>query len=283
MNASTQALVAGFEDLSQQLIRVDRLLRDCTLPHWLMSEQGEQISLADACPIITNIWYQAKGDGRRTQNLYGLVAVDEVLYNALEALNQSKQNFQREVKRFQHQTDTPASLLKKRAELLSQSLQHQGLARLHLKQCYRQLPLLPEHPDKVGFSWYSSGRSIKKLTVQDAEAKLLKLDTSQKHIQLQLQALANIPSAEPLAQLQTQVPVMRANILWKQQGEKQRKARNCPLPLFFLMDAKKAFPEYNAPAPRPPEQRTRMARSDLSIDPTPFLPSLRVHRYAVSK
>ncbi|BBI61585.1 hypothetical protein HSBAA_28910 [Vreelandella sulfidaeris] len=91
-------------------------------------------------------------------------------------------------------------------------LRRNGLARLHLKQSWRQLPIAQAPVSRVRFAWYSSGRSIKRLTVQEAERKLIQLDTDAPHIRIQLRKLASIPSGEILAQVQTQAPLMRANL-----------------------------------------------------------------------
>ncbi|MBQ0757087.1 MAG: DNA replication terminus site-binding protein, partial [Amphritea sp.] len=100
------------------------------------------------------------------------------------------------------------------------------------------------------------------------------------HIQLQLQAVGNLRPGDMLAQIQTQVPVIRANMLWKQEEQMLRKARNTSLPIIVALDDENpSLPEYNEPPLIPPEARSRLERSDLKIDPQPFLPSLRAHRY----
>ncbi|MCP4596689.1 hypothetical protein, partial [Neptuniibacter sp.] len=279
MTTQTQDLICAFEHLSSQLKHFQDSLLSDKQRYFLLPVNGQEPNLKQANDIITNIWYRDKGDGRCTENLYGLIGVSASTLDTLKSLNESKQAFQACVKEFRSAKEKPAHILQKRAQLLAESLERTGLARLHLKQCYRQIPYLEHTPLKVGFSWYSSGRSIKKLSVAAAEKRLLKLDYSQPHIRLQLQALGKIPSSEVLLQLQPQVPVMRANMVWKEEEILMRKARNCPLPLFFPLDDKQAFPEYNTPSLTPPDTRQRQQRSDLIIDPTPFLPSLRVHRY----
>lgn len=279
MTTQTQDLICAFEHLSSQLKQFQDSLLGSKPRFALLPVNGQEPTLKQANEIITNIWYREKGDGRCTENLYGLIGISSTTLEALKSLNESKQAFQACVKQFRGQKEKPAHILQKRAKLLAESLERTGLARLHLKQCYRQIPCIEHTPVKIGFSWYSSGRSIKKLSVADAEKRLLKLDHSQPHIQLQLQALGRIPSSEVLIQLQPQVPVMRVNMVWKEEEVLIRKARNCPLPLFFPLDDNQAFPEYNTPSLTPPDTRQRQQRSDLIIDPTPFLPSLRVHRY----
>lgn len=239
----------------------------------------DDFSLSELLHFITNIWHTQSGDGRRTDNLYGLVGVPPYIIPIIQQINQAKADFKQAIQIFRAKYGDPTETLFKRAKELNLALQQGGLARLNLNHCYRLIPVLDSCPKKVTFSWYSNGRSQKKFSLYDAEQRLLKMDTSQLHIQMQLQALARLSDNEVLVQLQRQVPIMRANIVWKKQEQLVRKARNCPLPLFFPLDGQSKFPEYNTPPVTPPEQRSRQLRSDVSIEPEPYLPSLRIHRY----
>lgn len=284
-DCETKLLVDAFEQLNTLLSQFrSRLLQDQQKhkkPHyWILSDsESPSPAIAQVVDTLTNIWFLRKGDGRCTENLYGLIGVSPDLIPILHQLNNSKSNFQKAVKAYRQHLGDPSSVLYKRSDVLNQELQRTGMARLHLKQCYRQFPVLDTTPEKIQFSWYTSGRSIKKISAKEAEAKLLKMDTAQLHIQMQLEALSNIPLSEQLVQLQKQVPVMRANIIWKKHTEIIRKARNAPLPIFFPLDDNQTFPEYNIPSLTPPETRQRQQRSDQLIDPDPYLPSLRIHRY----
>lgn len=244
---------------------------------WLPNSISPHTELAS---LYSDIWYQDGTDGRETRSRWGLVGGSKELLHQAEQVNAQKDIFRQAIHAYKQQTGLmPGELLQKRSSIVAEKLNRSGLARLHLKQCYRNIPILAESPTKVGFSWYTSGRSIRKLTIPQVEAMLLKLDTSQTHIQMQLAALGTLKPGELLAQLQPQVPVMRANIAWKHKSHTVRKARNCPLPILFPLDAAQSFPEHNEPDINPPEKRQRMERSDLQIDPIPFLPSLRIHRY----
>jgi len=247
----------------------------CWLPQSAQSSASTQLA-----HLYTDIWYQDGKDGRETHSLWGLVGCSEELFALATAVNQAKTHFKAAVQDYKNlYGELPTERLHKRAEVLAERLHYSGLSRLHLKQCYRLLPLLEEAPSSVRFNWYTSGRSIKKISPQQAEKMLLKLDSSQEHIQIQLKRLASVQQHEDLAQLQIQVPVMRANIVWQKPTGPERKARNCPLPILFPLKNGQEFPEHNEPDINPPTKRHRQERSDLKIDPEPFLPSLRIHRY----
>lgn len=280
--APATELLASFEDLSAALARFSTQLRESGRPLWLPRHDSEA-GIAEtelAVSLIADIWYRDGQDGRRTRSRHGLIGASPELLEAARALNDSKAAFQRAAASLNaDQLRELPTQLAHRSGRLAELLNLHGLGRIHLKQCYRQLPLLERTPTRVGFNWYSSGRSIRRLTAADAMKLLLKLDQSQPHVQVQLARLSPLPGHTPLAQLQKQVPVMRANIAWKTDQGWERQARNCPLPLIFPLASGQPLPEHNRPDLQPPSGRQRAERSDARIDPEPFLPSLRIHRY----
>ncbi|GGO80394.1 hypothetical protein GCM10011348_16950 [Marinobacterium nitratireducens] len=280
--ALASELLEAFDALSQALARFSALLRDSDRPLWLPLHDSEAGlgEKATAISLIADIWYRDGQDGRRTRSRHGLIGAGPELLEATLALNARKADFQQAATSLNadHLRQLPERLAH-RAGQLAELLNLHGLGRIHLKQCYRQVPVLDRTPTRVGFNWYSSGRSIRRLSAAEALKMLLRLDQSQPHVQVQLAKLSPLPEHTPLAQLQTQVPVMRANIGWKTDAGWERQARNCPLPLVFPLAQGQALPEHNRPELIPPTGRQRAERSDARIDPEPFLPSLRIHRY----
>ncbi|MEQ6917642.1 DNA replication terminus site-binding protein [Halomonas aquatica] len=233
---------------------------------------------------LLDVWYQDGQDGRATRSHVGLVAADEKMMEAAHRVNATKQAFASLIAEIR--TEVPLLIPEIKAVLpfrhpaLHDHLQGTGLARLHLKQCWRAIPLAEAPVARVRLAWYSSGRSIKRLTVREAEQKLLALDSEAPHIRIQLRRLAGIPDGEPLAQVQTQAPLMRANLFYREPLEdgRSRRAMNIALPL-FVPSTDGRLPDHNEPAPTPPAKRTRARRSDERLEDSVFLPSLRVYRY----
>lgn len=281
MKSSTNSidLVDSLVQLNQVLLKFTHSLRASQMPFWLPGKTAT--TLEQAASLYADIWYLDDQDGRTTRSQHGLIGANAELVSCAIELNTAKARFQKLAIEYRlSQSSELQQSLHHRTEKLAELLHRHGASRLHLKQCYRQIPVIETRPIKVGFSWYTSGRSIRKLTPQQAEERLLKMDTSQSHIQLQLQAVGNLRPGDMLAQIQTQVPVIRANMLWKQEEQILRKARNTSLPIIVALDDENpSLPEYNEPPLIPPEARSRLERSDLKIDPQPFLPSLRAHRY----
>ena len=271
-------LISALEDMHQHLSQFSQQLCQSRLPYWLPGDQVN--SLQSSAALYTDIWYRDGQDGRTTRSQHGLIGADETLIKTALQVNQSKQLFQQLASHYKLSQDGELQhTLTHRCSFLAETLQRHGYARLHLKQCYRQIPVITETPKKIGFSWYTSGRSIKQLTPQQALERLQQMDTSQTHIQIQIDALGHLGPADMLAQLQPQVPVMRANLIWKSEERMIRKAQNVSLPMLISLREGAALPEHNEPLSSPPEQRSRSLRSDLKIDPVPFLPSLRAHKY----
>jgi len=283
-------LVVAFDALAFGLAEFCDLLSQ-QQPHcWVALGESEQSldPLKKARSYYQDIWYRDQQDGRETRSCYGLVMASEAMIVLAEEINLAKDRFKALVQQIQ-KTDKDLWLSQKaqlntRHNTLRNQLYYTGLGRIHLKQLYRHIPILAHRPEKIGFTWYSNGRSIKKLTVAQAEIKLLAMGEDKTHIQQQLQKLNTLPQHEILAQIQTQVPVVRANLVFKLLNEKGhaetvRKAMNVSLPLLVPEESNPLLPTFNQIDEQPPAARTRIARSDFKICEEVFLPSLRVHRY----
>jgi hypothetical protein len=283
-------LVSAFDNLTLGLAKFCTLLSQQQPQCWVALSEDEQNldPLKKAQSYYQDIWYRDQQDGRETRSCYGLVMANEEIILLAEEINLAKDDFKALVQKIQ-KTDKDFWLSQKaqlntRHKTLRNQLYYTGLGRIHLKQLYRHIPILAHRPEKIGFTWYSNGRSIKKLSVAQAEAKLLAMGEDKSHIQQQLQKLNTLTQHEILAQIQTQVPVVRGNLVYKQLNEKGhvetiRKAMNVSLPLLVPEEGNPLLPKFNQIDEQPPIARTRIARSDFKICEEVFLPSLRVHRY----
>ena len=114
-------------------------------------------------------------------------------------------------------------------------LKKSGLARLHLKQCYRKLPILATAPLKIGWTWAHT-RSIKKITVAQAYEKLCQ--KAQKNhdigIQLQIKKLMSLPEKTPLAIVQELAPHLRANVILEDEQGFQKRRMIKRIDAYFL-------------------------------------------------
>lgn len=276
------ALDNAFDHLMQRLNAAIACYARTLPPTWMFDSELTPAAWFEQA--LMDLWYLNGQDGRETRNYIGIVAAEPELLYALEQVNAAKSRFSMLL---QHvKSLSPAHLSEARHRLAERHpdidtlLQRNGLARLHLKQCWRHIPIAEASVARVRFAWYSSGRSIKRLSVGDAEQKLLKLDTQAPHVQIQLRKLASLPSGEMLAQVQPQAPLMRANLFFTEPLEDghTRRALNVALPL-IVPATQRGLPHLKYPPTQPPSERTRARRRDEKIEAEPFLPSLRIHRY----
>lgn len=283
-NMCANGVIIAFDEMSKALSEFSQALLQSEHPIAIPSQdvRGQSHQSLQYCQqLFTNIWHTDDNDGRHTKSDYGLIGASAQLVSKVQQLNETKLAFKDSVQLLKRsEINNLPELLKKRSRRLADILEQDGLARLHLKQCYRLIPVLKTRPDSVRFSWYSSGRSIRKIDAATAMQMLLKFDTSATHIIQQIERLSPLHANTSLAQIQDQVPVIRANFAWRQTDDSwERSARNCPLPILIPLEDSETLPEFNILPDEPPEKRERALRSDSKIDPEPFLPSLRVHLY----
>ncbi|WP_249976629.1 DNA replication terminus site-binding protein [Vreelandella olivaria] len=268
----------------QLMIRIDQavtLYEQQQAPTWHFQQPAGSDWLREA---LLDMWHQQGQDGRETRNYIALIAANEELVAAFNAINLAKTHISELLQRIKQAH--PASVneaklrLPQRHPHVDDVLRKSGYARLHLKQCWRHIPISPVPVSRVRFAWYTSGRSIKKMTVQEAEHRLLQLDTDAPHIRIQLRRLASIPSSEPLAQVQSQAPLLRANLFFTEPlaDGHTRQAMNIALPL-IVPGVNRQLPDIKVPPLEPPTQRTRARRRDEKLEHEAFLPSLRIYRY----
>lgn len=281
----TLPILEAFDDLALKLSEFDLMLKDSDLPLWLpLNETEASIGLSQldkARQIYTDIWHSGDGDGRETSTCYGVVGASNALIDCAKKLNESKLMFKAALTAVNGRKRI-AGVFNQRSESVAKILNRQGLTRIHLKQCHRLIPISDHVLSKVTFGWYTSGRSIKKISVQECFTQLNKLNFSSVQVARELEQLGMLPASTELAQVQVQAPLMRVSMAWKN-GNKNgvkydRKARNIPMPLLVPLNACNSLPVHNVPDTKPSE-RIRPHRKDTKIEAIPFLPTIRVHKY----
>lgn len=277
-------LDSSFESLVTSLNNLAKLLKKAQLPCWMMGCDTEAASRERLLLALLDLWYVDGQDGRVTRSYPGLVMCNEKIWQQLGEVNYAKVTFSGAIDAIRRESpdllsDARQHLVARHSKLHAH-LTAEGLARLHLKQCWRQIPGCTTPLRQVRFSWYSSGRSIRRMSYKEAVYRLEQMNTQAPHIQLQLQKLAGIPDNTPLAQVQNQAPLMRANLFFTDQlpGLPDRQAMNIAMPLFILAETP-VLPPFNLPSATPPEKRTRAVRSDAQLEDEVFLPSIRVFKY----
>lgn len=261
---------------------------------WVSGCDHNQSAREQALALYRAIWYAEGQPPNETTTRAGIVIASQQTLEAAAELNEAKRSFKQvitklraELKRTEisHLFD---ELAEKRGGL-GGIMEGTGLARLHLKQAYRTLPILNTAPDKIGFTWAQQGKSIRRITKAEAR-KLLSRSGQNTDEQLNFYqaTLENmVAEDEELALVKPVSPHLRANVVRRLAvGSATRKAVyerhmvHAYLPI--LVPARDGDP-YQMPGFRPPPTSPlpsfRFERSGRIIEPHAFLPETGLHRY----
>lgn len=280
------------ENLSQQLSMLDSVPHPWQ--HYLLKpafavDSAERLGghfeqpFTLSAALLANLDYgdqHLPGDARNTLQIPGLLAVPAAVITTAQQLNQAKAAFQQLTANIK-QALAPRPALE-RDRLLRDMLGDAGFPRAHLRQCYRQTLLCPKRPDAIALSWIKARKSIKKVSIDWCEKKLVQLDPQGQDpgIQYQRQLLAGLhhTQRDSLRQVQTQSrPNLQvAEIFRGEEGEEYRQVGYSAMPVLVHGGDDHMLPEFTRVDHNPPASRRR-TRRDLRIEKTPFLAALRVH------
>jgi hypothetical protein len=286
-------VINSFRELKSALgtAREHICILDKQLPAWFQPPASLTAILGSssreqACNLLGQLEYL---DGQQPREILvgaGIIAASSETLEAIEALNRTKNKFKAAMLKLKaakiathHEllAQNFEQLLAARDTQLAVSLQRMGLARVHLKQCYRKIPFFMQRPQKISWTWANT-RSIKKTTIAQAEELLLK-HTRDEGIERQLKLLHGLDPLEPLAIIQDLAPHLRANLVMPASDGVQRMMVKGPVPIFYLDSEGLPLPEFTQPGTKRGKNKDRVIRSDVKIDPEPFLPAIRAHRY----
>lgn len=286
------AVIDTFRSLADELNALQSCIHDDTgLPAWLEplpypALTHENIRQA-ACNLYAQNTYLDQQEGREILLGIGLIGASAKTLEQAQTLNLAKKQFKLAIQTLKAQKLTLTDDWLKEAfiglfetlrhEFTATALQGAGLSRLHLKQCYRQIPILSAMPIKVSWSWANT-RSIKKISKTDAIA-LLNKKGNDLGIQQQIEKVQTLAANEQIAIVQALAPHLRTNIVLPGPGESvERMMMKGSLPLLYPAQPGEKLPI--VVPPKPVKTGERQTRADLKIDPEVFLPAIRGHKYA---
>ncbi len=287
-------VIQSFEALQNALNQLQPLLieKDNKLPAWFQApvDLPTPIGFSDRDAMFGLIRQCEYLDHQKPRDILvgaGIVAASAETLLAIHTLNNAKDRFKAAIlalKAAKIPTADPylsehfEQLLGLRPEITTQTLRKIGLPRLHLKQCYRRIPILPTRPHKVSWTWANT-KAISRINVLQAEQLLVK-QGQDAGILSQLNKLKSLSPDTPLAIVQELAPHLRANIvLPTPTGSTTRIMVKGPVPLFYAFEEHLPLPALRPAGEKQGKDRNRPVRSDVKLDPEPFLPAIRVHRY----
>ncbi len=222
------------------------------------------------CLILSQLHYHDNQAPREIMLCPGFIGASPSTIKLAIEVNECKERFKKAV----------LALKADKPYLQNQHFKQTGLSRLHLKQCYRKIPILNQAPQKISWTWAHT-RSIKKISINKAQELLLKRGNDA-GIEIQLAKLNALSPQEPLAIVQELAPHLRANLVFVENNNISRKMIKGPIPLFFPCDENTMLPEFTPPSEKCEKDKNRLKRSDEKLDMTAYLPAIRAHRYLAS-
>jgi hypothetical protein len=266
----------------------EALLEESALMAWVMDGNAlfnfpDHFSAREKIiQILTQFEYLSTQAPREIVVCAGFVGASLETLEIIRKLNDQKDEFKRtilalkKVKPSLHEDDFLLS--HKRSLPTANNLRKMGLARLHLKQCYRKIPILTSAPLKISWTWANT-RSIKRITILEAEKLLRKRNIFDEGIALQLKKLSSLPSNETLAIVQDLAPHLRANLVMEPCQARERIMVKGSVPIFFPASLNQPWPEFKPPKIKTAKDSARVIRNDVRLEVLPFLPAIGAHRY----
>jgi hypothetical protein len=243
---------------------------------------------------LTDLFYEdGSDDGRFTPICLGSVAAGPELIHLVIEANFCKAQLHAACRRFlensRHKNNEHLSSAGK-AKRLRAVLSDIGYGRVSLRQCYRQMHVLGETPERIQFSYSSGGSSIRKLTPAQAVALIDKAGMQSDQAIYDRDILSKMAPNTPLAQVQRLAGYYKANVFTvlnddaaeKDGAAKKTAIQTIPafLPIFYPYDESKSV-THQPLLPMSHMGRTAdgTARSDREIGTKMIASSIRVYGY----
>jgi hypothetical protein len=284
----------SFLNLEKSLIKLSAaVLDDSNLIGWLESAPlqpttPEQIILRKrALAAIQQLEYHEEQAPKEILVLAGFLGASPETLNVVSELNNRKKAFKQSVLKLKYAKislkcpylqNLFEETLHKRSQFTQNTLKRFGLSRLHLKQCYRSLPILSSAPHTISWTWANT-RSIKKISQDQAINRLESLG-SDEAIRSQINKLGYLAPSEQLAIVQELAPHLRANIRFINKNmEENRIMIKGPVPIFFPADQKTPWPLFKEPKEKTGKNKKRQIRADIKLEAEAYLPAIHAYRY----
>lgn len=281
------ALAAAIHQLETLLANLDLSLRDEEgYPLWAWHESNQQAARLQVRRTIISIDYLDGQNSTSTRTCPALIGVSVATLEMISKVNKAKTSLQQALKNMdgikveERDQKTGDRILRPLIKIALASLGH---ARLHRRQATRKLVILEQAPESVSFIW-SRLPKIESIDIEEArhllESRLEKTQGNSLLIEEDLRRLNQIDSAERLAIVNPPHLHPRANIVWlMEEGITRRGQKRAVLPIFYPATRYESLPRLRPLPEEPPSPGLRLRRNDATVETTPFLLSIRAHRY----
>lgn len=240
-----------------------------------VGEAGIQLATEEITDLFTP---DHAADGRYTSICVGAIGVDEETLERAKYVNLCKDRLIAAVQIVNDRLCAGAKSKAGKSKIMRALLKQIGWGRLSLRLCYRHLPVLDYQPYRIGFSYSSGGKSIKKISLAQAMERLTEAGFESDQAKCDYEKLAEQQADLTLAVVQPLAGYYKANIL-AQKGSKP-KTMAVYLPIIYLRSGDEAVQHSAQLGEKDDWKRIgRKTRTDSKLDPNPIITSLPVHSY----
>lgn len=217
-------------------------------------------------------------DDTQSRKCYaGIVCASGETVSIVEQLNETKAHFKETILKIRNLAS--GKPVGSRETVLKKALKSAGIQTLDLRECYRQIRVMPPQLESMSWTWATSHARIQKLTFDEAVAMAEGLrDRDEELAETALDILRRRCAPDELLVRRITLPnQLRANYSYLENGEIQRKS--CPISGVAIAQ-QKMLPRMawrENPVSRK-EVPIRLQR-ESKIEPEPVIQSLSIHRY----
>jgi len=257
-------------------------------------ERGLELARAGIRDIFTP---EHAMDGRFTPICVGAIGVDEIVLEKAKYVNICKDHLRGAVHTVTDRLCTGQKSRAGKSKAIRSLLRDLGWGSLSLRLCYRHLPIVEYQPKRIGFSYSSGGRSIKRMTIEQALRFIDDLDRERHEVETSENGLKSRVTIENLmiqrpdlivAHVQPLAGYYKANIF----SDLSKKPKTIPayLPVIYLKnDHSPVSHTLKLPEKNDWQRITREEdrvengknpnRSDKKLRDEPFIESLSLYVY----
>jgi hypothetical protein len=254
------------------------------MPRFLPTFSGEEAGEVDAVVrSLTEIWHLEDGDELLGA---GLICGNNEVVQAVDSLNEAKVAFKKAVDAIRGDDKTNSTLF----SLADQQLGHDGrgdelreamrtarIGRLDLLKCYKLIRVMPSSLESLSWTWARTHTKSEPITMEGAE-KMAHQRLSGSNRDAVLGILGNLAPGTQMTRLYKLPNQLRANIVWKEDGERKRKPLSISGIVVMPGDKLPKLVWRDDPGPRTDDEAA-LTRADSKIDREPYIRALGIHLY----
>ena len=241
------------------------------------SNAARRDAVAKSVALTIDETVERKNKAAKKQTDAGIICASDETVSAVENVNAAKKVFKATVLKIRDLPTVKKSASRETA--LKQAMKSAGIQTLDLRECYRQIRIMPPHLEAFSWTWATSHARIQRLTFNQAMdlAEGLR-DQDEKLADTTVDILRRRCSPDqPLVRRVTLPNQLRANYVYRMDGDIVRKS--CPVSGVVI--AQQSTLPRLAWRPNPMESENDVVRlpRESIIEKEPIIDALRLHRY----